>query len=142
MTVALRNKRTRGRDCWELQHLLDLPGGQMVELLPGWCAWPPPHVSHHMPDVEGRVGGVGHLTGMMTVLAASRYYPGLTRTTKAVVDRSSLLHPGDQGVCPAASGEARVIAEHGTRAIVGDCQKGSKKAPWKAFFILPCNIEI
>lgn len=114
----------------------------MVELLPGWCAWPPPHVSHCVPDVEGRVGGVGHATGMMVVLAGSRSYPGLSRTTKFVVDQSSLLHPGDQGICPAASGEVGVTVEHGKRAVVGDCQKGSKKLPWEAFFILPCNIAI
>lgn len=93
-----------------------------------------PHVSHYKPDVEGRVGGVGHATGMMVVLA-SRYYPGLSRTTKAMVDWSSLLHPGDESVCPGASGEARVIVEH-------DSQKGLKKAPWKAFFILPCNVSM
>lgn len=114
----------------------------MVDVLPGWCAWPPPHVSHYMTDVEGRVGGVEHPTGMIMVLAASRYYPGLSRTTKFGVDQSLLLHPGDQGVCPAAGSEARIIVEHGKRTIVRDCQKGSKKAPWKAFFILPCNITI
>lgn len=112
----------------------------MVDLLPGWCAWPPPHVSHYMPDVEGRVGGIEHPTGMMMVLAANRYYPGLSRTTKVVVDQSLLLHPGDQRVCPAASGKARIIVEHGKRAIVRDCQKGSKKATSQYKVSRKCNI--
>jgi hypothetical protein len=106
------------------------------------CLAPSSCVTHCKPDEEGGVGGVGHPTGMMVVLAASRYYPGLIRTTTGVVDRSLLLHPGDQGVCPGASGDARVIVEPGKRAVVGDCQKGSKKAPRKAFFILPCNFTI
>lgn len=59
-----------------------------------------------------------------------------------MVDWSSLLHPEDQGVCPGASSDARVIVGHGKRAIVGDCQKGPKKAPWKGFFILSFNIAV
>lgn len=99
-------------------------------------------VTHCKSNEEGVVGGVGHPAGMMVMLATSRYYPGLSKTTMGVVDWSSFLHPGDQGVCPGASGDGRVIVEHGKRAVVGDCQKGSKKAPWRAFFILPCNIAI